>query len=116
MPINIEQGKSAMVAAEAEARQNNWQVVITILDAGGHLVMLQRLETQNASVDISIGKARCRSSSTASSSVASECRAFSQRRTRWSPGQAPIRWRRSRPGGRGRAPLFKGDAHRFGAA
>ena len=47
-----------MAAAEAEARKNNWQVVISIVDTGGHQVMLQRLEAQNASVDIAIGKAR----------------------------------------------------------
>ena len=58
LSINIEQAKQAMVAAEAEARKNSWQVVISIVDTGGHLVMLQRLEAQNASVDISIGKAR----------------------------------------------------------
>ena len=58
LSISIDQAKKAMVAAEAEARKNNWQVVISIVDTGGHLVMLQRLEAQNASVDISIGKAR----------------------------------------------------------
>lgn len=57
-PINIEQAKKAMVAAEAEARKNNWQVVISIVDNGGHLVMLQRLDAQNASVDIATGKAK----------------------------------------------------------
>lgn len=57
-PITLEQAKKAMVAAEAEARRNNWQVVIAIVDTGGHLVMLQRLEAQNASVDIATGKAR----------------------------------------------------------
>ena len=57
-PINIEQAKKAMASAEAEARKNNWQVVISIVDTGGHLVMLQRLDAQNASVDIATGKAR----------------------------------------------------------
>ena len=57
-PITLEQAKKAMVAAEAEARKNNWQVVIAIVDTGGTLVMLQRLEAQNASVDIATGKAR----------------------------------------------------------
>ena len=57
-PITFEQARKAMVAAEAEARKNNWQVVISIVDTGGHLVMLQRLEAQNASVDIATGKAR----------------------------------------------------------
>ena len=56
-PINIEQAKKAMAAAEAEARKNNWQVVISIVDSGGHLVALERLDAQTASVDISIGKA-----------------------------------------------------------
>lgn len=56
--ISIEQAKKAMSAAEAEARKNNWQVVISIVDTGGHLVMLQRLDAQNASVDIATGKAR----------------------------------------------------------
>jgi uncharacterized protein GlcG (DUF336 family) len=57
-PIGIEQAKKIMVAAEAEARKNSWQVVISIVDTGGHQVMLQRLDAQNASVDIAIGKAR----------------------------------------------------------
>ena len=56
--ISIDQAKKAMVGAEAEARKNNWQVVISIVDTGGSLVMLQRLEAQTASVDISIGKAK----------------------------------------------------------
>ena len=41
-----------MVAAEAEVRKNNWQVVISIVDSGGHLVMLQRLEAQTGSIEI----------------------------------------------------------------
>lgn len=57
MPIGIEQAKKMMAAAEAEARKNGWQVVISIVDTGGHLVMLQRLDAQNASVDIATGKA-----------------------------------------------------------
>lgn len=56
-PITLEQAKKAMVAAEAEARKNNWAVVISIVDAGGHLVALQRLEAQTASIEIATGKA-----------------------------------------------------------
>lgn len=56
-PITIEQAKKAMVAAEAEARKNNWQVVISIVDSGGHLVMLQRLDAQTGSIEIATGKA-----------------------------------------------------------
>lgn len=47
-----------MLAAEAETRKNNWQVVISIVDNGGRLVMLHRLDAQNASVDIATGKAK----------------------------------------------------------
>ena len=56
-PITLEQAKKAMVAAEAEARKNNWAVVISIVDNGGHLVALQRLDAQTASIDIATGKA-----------------------------------------------------------
>ncbi len=58
LSITIDQAKKAMAAAEAEARKNNWQVVISIVDTAGYLVMLQTLEAQHASVDIAIGKAR----------------------------------------------------------
>ena len=48
-----------MAAAEAEATKNNWNVVITIVDAGGHIVMMQRANnTQYASIRIAEGKAR----------------------------------------------------------
>jgi glc operon protein GlcG len=56
-PITIEQAKRTMVAAEAEARKNGWPVVISIVDTGGNLVMLQRLDAQNASINIATGKA-----------------------------------------------------------
>ena len=56
-PITLEQAKKAMVAAEAEARKNNWAVVISIVDGGGHLVMLQRMEAQTGSIEIATGKA-----------------------------------------------------------
>lgn len=57
-PITLEQAKKAMAAAEAEAKKNSWNVVIAIVDAGGHLVMLQRLEnTQFGSIDVAREKA-----------------------------------------------------------
>jgi glc operon protein GlcG len=58
-PITLEQAKKAMTAAEAEARKNNWPVVIAILDSGGQLVMLQRLDnTQWGSIEVAKDKAR----------------------------------------------------------
>ncbi|MGH7341655.1 MAG: GlcG/HbpS family heme-binding protein [Candidatus Rokuibacteriota bacterium] len=58
-PISLEQAKKVMAGAEAEATKNNWPVVIAILDSGGQLVMLQRLDnTQWGSVEIAKEKAR----------------------------------------------------------
>src|SRR5262245_39067585 len=58
-PITLDQAKKAMAAAEAKAKQNNLNVVISIVDSGGHAVMLQRLDgTQLASIRIAEGKAR----------------------------------------------------------
>jgi glc operon protein GlcG len=58
-PMSLDAAKKAMVAAEAEAKKNNWPVAIAILDTTGSLVMLQKLDnTQTGSVEIAIGKAR----------------------------------------------------------
>jgi glc operon protein GlcG len=43
-PISLEQAKKAAAAAEAESRKNNWNMVIVVLDTGGHLVMLERMD------------------------------------------------------------------------
>lgn len=57
--ITLEAAKKMMTAAEAEARKNNWNVAIAIVDAGANLILFQKFdETQNASIDIAIGKAR----------------------------------------------------------
>src|SRR5262245_29151720 len=58
-PITLDTAKKALAAAEAEARKNNWNVMIVVLDSGGHMVMSQRLDgTQYASIRIAEGKAR----------------------------------------------------------
>ena len=58
-PIELEVAKKIMVAAEAEAVRNNWQVAIAILDSGGHLVMLQKLDnTQLISIRVAEAKAK----------------------------------------------------------
>jgi uncharacterized protein GlcG (DUF336 family) len=58
MAINLDQAKKAMAAAEAEARKNNWNVVIAIVDSGGHMVMLQRMDNaQFGSVKVATEKA-----------------------------------------------------------
>jgi uncharacterized protein GlcG (DUF336 family) len=57
--VTLDMAKKAMAAAEAEAKKNNWPVVIAIVDTRGLLVMLQRLDnTQTGSVKVAIEKAR----------------------------------------------------------
>jgi len=57
-PINSATAAKVMAAAEAEAKKNNWNVVISIIDSGGHLVMLHRMDnTQIGSIEIATGKA-----------------------------------------------------------
>ncbi len=58
-PISLEAAKKAMAAAEAEATKNNWGVAIAIVDSGGNLVMLHRLDNaQLSAVRIAEDKAR----------------------------------------------------------
>jgi uncharacterized protein GlcG (DUF336 family) len=57
-PITLDQAKKALAAAEAEARKNSWNVVIAIVDTGGHLVALQRMDnTQFGSIEVARKKA-----------------------------------------------------------
>ena len=56
--LNLAVAKKIAAAAEAEARKNNWNVVITVLDDGANLIYLQRMDgTQIGSVDVAIAKA-----------------------------------------------------------
>ncbi len=57
--VTLDMAKKVMAAAEAEAKKNNWPMVIAIVDTHGLLVMLQRIDnTQTASVEVAIEKAR----------------------------------------------------------
>jgi uncharacterized protein GlcG (DUF336 family) len=42
--LTLDDVKIIAAAAEAEAKANNWNVVISIVDDGGHLMWLQRLD------------------------------------------------------------------------
>ena len=58
-PITLDQAKQMMAAAELEAKQNTWQVAITILDSGGNLVMFHKIDNaQLSATGLSEGKAR----------------------------------------------------------
>lgn len=57
-PISLDMARRCMAGAEAEAKKNNWNVVITVLDSGGHAVLMQRMDgTQFGSIDVANDKA-----------------------------------------------------------
>lgn len=56
--LNLAAAKEIAAAAEAEARRNNWNVSIAIVDESGRLLYFQRMDdTTNASVEVAIAKA-----------------------------------------------------------
>jgi len=58
-PLSIAAAKKVMAAAEAEATKNKWGVSIAIVDSGGNLLMLHRLDNaQLSSVRLAEAKAR----------------------------------------------------------
>src|SRR5262245_39577445 len=57
--LSLAAAQKIAAAAEADARAKNARVVIAVVDDGGNLLVLQRLDdTQVASVEVGIGKAR----------------------------------------------------------
>ncbi len=57
--LSLEGARRIMEAAEAEARRNNWNVSIAIVDAAGDMVLFQRMDAASPmSTDIAHGKAR----------------------------------------------------------
>jgi glc operon protein GlcG len=57
--LTLDVAKKIAAAAEAEAKKRGAKVVIAVVDDGGYLLVLERLDdTQVASVDVGIAKAR----------------------------------------------------------
>src|SRR3989475_8470035 len=57
--LTLGAAKHIAAAAEADAKAKGARVVIAVVDDGGNLIVLERLDdTQVASVDVGIGKAR----------------------------------------------------------
>ena len=58
-PISLAAAKKVLSAAEAFALNNQWTMVIAIVDTGGNLVALEKMDnTQLGSIDVAIGKAK----------------------------------------------------------
>lgn len=57
--LTLEDARTIAAAAEAEALKNNWAVCIAVVDDGGHLLWLQRLDgAAPISAQIAPAKAR----------------------------------------------------------
>ncbi len=58
-PINLEGAKKLAAGALAECRANKWNVAVAVVDNNGGLIYFERMDnTQTASLDIAIFKAR----------------------------------------------------------
>ncbi|HTS54043.1 MAG TPA: heme-binding protein [Burkholderiales bacterium] len=59
MSLSLADAKRVAAAARAEAEKNGWAVVVAVVDDGGHLMYLERLDgAQKASSPIAEKKAR----------------------------------------------------------
>lgn len=57
--LTLDDCKKMVAACEAEARRNQWEVVIAIVDDGGHLLMLARMDGATpANAEIAVQKGR----------------------------------------------------------
>ena len=57
--IGAENAKRAAAAALAEARKNNWNMAVAVVDPSGNLVYFERMDAvQLGSVNVSVDKAR----------------------------------------------------------
>jgi len=57
--LTLEAAKKLAAAAEEEAVKNKWNIVIAIVDDGGNLLYLQRLDgTQTGSIEVALQKAK----------------------------------------------------------
>ena len=57
--LTLDDARTIVAAAEAEAKVNNWAVTIAVVDDGGHLLCLQRLDNA-APVSAHIAPAKAR--------------------------------------------------------
>jgi glc operon protein GlcG len=59
LAVSLENAKKAAAAAVTEARKNNWNVAVAVVDPGGTLIYYEKMDnTQLGSADVAIEKAR----------------------------------------------------------
>jgi glc operon protein GlcG len=58
--LSLEAARKMVAAAEAEAERNHWRGVVAVVDDGGWVVLLERMDhaAMTASVELAEGKAR----------------------------------------------------------
>jgi glc operon protein GlcG len=58
-PVTLDRADAVLAASVAEAKMKGWKLVCAVLDSGGNLVSVKRMDgAQLASIDIAIHKAR----------------------------------------------------------
>ena len=58
-PVTLDRAEAVLAASLADANKRGWRLVCAVLDSGGNLVSLKRMDgAQLASIDIAVHKAR----------------------------------------------------------
>lgn len=92
--VNVSTAKKIAAGAVAECQKNGWNVAVAIVDPHGTLVYYEKMEdTQFASADIAIGKAR------AAATYRRPTRAFADAINKGSPATATLPGVFASPGG-----------------
>jgi glc operon protein GlcG len=96
--VNVGQAKKMAAATLAECQKNGWNVAVAVVDPHGSLIYFERMEdTQYASNDIAIGKAR------AAATYRRPTRVFMDAINKGSPATATLGGVYASPGG---VPVF----------
>ncbi|WP_339701836.1 heme-binding protein [Algoriphagus aquimarinus] len=57
--LSLEDATRISAAAEAKSKAEGWNMVIVVMDAGGHMISLRKMDgVQIGSIDVAIGKAK----------------------------------------------------------
>jgi uncharacterized protein GlcG (DUF336 family) len=60
LALSLDDAKRMAAAAHAEAARNEWKVVITVCDEGGHVIYTERMDgAQRGSIRVAQEKAHC---------------------------------------------------------